>query len=350
MEPIVSIICVCHNDIKWFKRFFQSVQDQTISNRLEIIMVDNASADGSPELLTKEIAAFPRSLLVQTGGDYGYGVGCNRGAANARGKYLFFVNPDIWFEPDCLQQLVHHAECSTATVFTLKELPYQGDLPAGGFFGHGQGAAGFDVFGCLVGPRPNEKLKQVFAVGSFYFIRKKLFDQLGGFDREFYLYNEEMDLSWRAHIAGEMVESIPSARLHHASICPATPRPARTNVDRRFYANRSQLLTILKNAQGLLLFTALTYTMLITVESVAGAVAGRQPAFIYWSLFKPVADCWRLRSYLRAQRKQINAYRKYGDWWFIRNFLRFDFSHWHDIKRFIKPIALLFMLSGHGQF
>ncbi|MEI8291478.1 MAG: glycosyltransferase family 2 protein [Verrucomicrobiota bacterium] len=337
MDPIVSIICVCHNDRKWFARFFQSVREQTIFDWLEIIMVDNVSADGSPELLTQELATCPQGQLVQTGGDYGYGVGCNRGAAKARGKYLFFVNPDIWFETDCLQQLVRQAERSTAAVFTLTELPYQNELPKGSIFGHGQGAAGFDIFGCLVGPRPDEKLKQPFAVGSFYFIRKKVFDQLGGFDSKFYLYNEEMDLSWRARIAGETVESIPHARLHHASICPAIPPPARTKADRRFFANRSQLLTILKNSQGLLLLTAFTYLVLITVEAMAGAIAARQPSFIYWSLLKPVADCWRLRFYLLDQRKQIKIYRKRGDWWFIRHFLRFGFSHWQDIKRFIKP-------------
>ena len=340
MEPIASIICVCHNDRKWFDRFFQSVREQTILDRLEIIIVDNISADGSVEILTKEIATCPHGQLVETGGDYGYGVGCNRGAAKAHGKYLFFVNPDIWFEPDCLQRLVEHSERSTANLFTLRELPYLGNDTLGGIWGHGQGAAGFDIFGCLVGPRPNEKLKQIFASGAFYFISKKLFNQLCGFDNEFYLYNEEMDLSWRALIAGESIESIPRARLHHASVAKSNP-PSQPNESRRFYANRSQLLTILKNAQGLMLFTCLTYLALIAAESVGGALTARRSSFIYWSLFKPVADCWRLRFYLLDQRKKIKIYRQRGDWWFIRHFLRFGFGHWNDIKRFIKSGRLV---------
>ena len=102
MEPTVSIICVCHDNRKWFERYFQSIHGQTILDRLEIIMVDNLSSDGSPEILIREVSAFPYGVFVQTGGDHGYGVGCNHGAARARGKYLFFVNPDIWFEADCL--------------------------------------------------------------------------------------------------------------------------------------------------------------------------------------------------------------------------------------------------------
>ena len=334
MEPIVSIICVCHDNRKWFERYFQSIHGQTILDRLEIIMVDNLSSDGSPEILIREVSAFPFGNFFQTGGDYGYGVGCNHGAARARGKYLFFVNPDIWFEANCLQQLVQHAENSTAKVFTLTELPYNGGPIKG--MAYGRGSAGFDIFGCLLGHRSNEKLEPVFAVGSFYFIRKDLFDKLGGFDSKFFLYNEELDLSWRALIAGETIESIPQARLHHASIGNVDSQP-QAKESRRFYANRSQFLSVLKNAQGLLLLTSLTYLLLITAEAVAGALAARRPSFIYWSLFKPVMDCWRLRFYLLDQRKQIKTYRKRGDWWFIRHFLRFGFRHWDDIRRFIKP-------------
>ena len=163
-----------------------------------------------------------------------------------------------------------------------------------------------------------------------------MFDKLGGFDREFFLYNEELDLSWRALIAGEIIESIPQARLHHASIGNVDLQP-HAKESRRFYANRSQFLSVLKNAQGLLLLTSLTYLLLITVEAIVGALAARRPSFIYWSLLRPVADCWRLRFYLLDQRKQIKAYRKRGDRWFICHFLRFGFQHWTDIKRFIKP-------------
>jgi GT2 family glycosyltransferase len=334
MEPIVSIICVCHDNKKWFERYFQSIREQTIFDRLEIVMVDNCSADGSPEILTGEMAAFPHGVLVQTGGDHGYGVGCNQGAAKARGKYLFFVNPDIWFEADCLSQLVNHAENSPAKIFTLTEYPYNGGAQKG--VAYSRGAAGFDIFGCLLPPHSNEKPEPIFAVGSFYFIRKDLFDSLAGFDNEFFLYNEELDLSWRALIAGETIESIPQARLHHASIGNVVSQP-QTKESRRFYANRSQLLSVLKNAQGLLLLMSLTFLVLIFAEAIAGALAARRLSFMHESLIRPVMDCWRLRFYLLDQRKQIKAYRKRGDWWFILHFLRFGFQHWTDIRRFFKP-------------
>jgi GT2 family glycosyltransferase len=334
MEPIVSIVCVCHDNRKWLERYFASLREQTILDRLEVIMVDNFSTDGSPEVLAREISTFTHGVLVQTGGDFGYGVGCNRGAAQARGKYLFFVNPDIWFEPDCLEQLVKHAENSTAKIFTLTEHPYDGGAQKG--VAYSRGAAGFDIFGCLLPPRSPEIPEPIFAVGSFYFIRKNLFDKLGGFDSQFFLYNEEMDLSWRALIAGETIESIPQARLHHASIGNAASQP-QTKESRRFYANRSQLLTVFKNAQGLLLLANLTFLALIAAEAIAGALAAHRFSFIYWSLLKPVKDCWRLRFYLLDQRKRIKAYRKRGDWWFIRRFLRFGFQHWTDIKRFMQP-------------
>ena len=53
-------------------------------------MVDNTSKDGSAEMCEKEMASWPGGVFLQTGGNYGFGGGSNRGAAGARGKYLFF--------------------------------------------------------------------------------------------------------------------------------------------------------------------------------------------------------------------------------------------------------------------
>src|SRR5260221_5236491 len=138
-----------------------------------------------------------------TGGNYVFGGGCNIGALAARGKYLFFLNPDVWFEPDCLEAFARHAEASTAKVFSAIELGYDNANFMPGT--HGQGAPGFDIFGCTTSPSPKENLDQLFAIGRLYFIRHDLFEKLGGFDEKFFMYGEEMDLSWRARIAGESI-------------------------------------------------------------------------------------------------------------------------------------------------
>jgi N-acetylglucosaminyl-diphospho-decaprenol L-rhamnosyltransferase len=277
--------------------------------------------------------SWPNGRFVPTGGNYGFGGGCNFGARVARGKYLFFLNPDVWFETNCLEALVQHAEASSAKVFSAVELGYDNQefMPGS----HGQGAPGFDIFGCTTAPSPKENLDQLFAIGSFYFIERNLFEKLGGFDDVFFVYGEEMDLSWRARIAGESIELVRAARVHHAA-SGCTDTTGRTNEFRRFHANRNQILMLLKNSNGPLLLLVFTQILLITVEAVAGALLSRSSSFIRMSLFKPIASCWQLRGYIREQRRKIRGYRQRGDWWITRRFFRFGFGHWGDIKRFLR--------------
>src|SRR5690606_20250037 len=128
------------------------------------------------------------------------------------------------------------------------------------------GGSGFDIFGCAIPLRkPNDQIiRRLFTVGTFCFIDREFFNRVGAFDDEFFLYCEATDLSWRSQIAGEPVMSIGSARLHHqgASAGDRTVEN-RTNDTRRFYANRNQLLTILKNAHGPLLLLFFTQLLLM---------------------------------------------------------------------------------------
>ena len=118
MEPIVTLVVVSYNCKQWFKRFFESIKEQTIFDRIEVLLVDNSSKDGSAELCEQEMKSWANGRFLATGGNYGFGGGCNFGARQARGKYLFFLNPDIWMETNCLEALVNHAEASSAKVFS----------------------------------------------------------------------------------------------------------------------------------------------------------------------------------------------------------------------------------------
>src|SRR6185437_807509 len=103
---LVSVVAVNYNGKEWLNRFFRSLRSQTIFDRTEVILVDNTSTDGSAEICRQEMDSWPNGVFLPTGGNYGFGGGNNRGAAAARGKYLLFVNPDVWLEPNCLAELV----------------------------------------------------------------------------------------------------------------------------------------------------------------------------------------------------------------------------------------------------
>jgi N-acetylglucosaminyl-diphospho-decaprenol L-rhamnosyltransferase len=330
-SSLVSVVVVNYNCKKWLDRFFPSLRAQTIFDRTEVIMVDNTSKDGSAEICEREMATWPNGVFVKTGGNYGFGGGSNRGAKIAHGKYLFFLNPDVWLEPNCLEELVRHAEDNGVKVAGPLVLDYDSDNV------QVMGASGFDLFGGMISTRPGENCDRLFAIGTFYFIERELLQKLGGFDEELFLYNEETDLSWRAWIAGEPIMLAPSAHIHHQGASSGERAVEnRTNETKRFYANRNQLLVIFKNAQCLLLVLALSQTMLIIVEAILGTFLARRFSFFHQALLKPMGDCWRLRRHVLEQRKQNHLIRRHGDWWILRHFFRFGFGRWTDVKRLFK--------------
>ncbi|MGH7954052.1 MAG: glycosyltransferase family 2 protein [Limisphaerales bacterium] len=327
--PTVSVIILNWNAAPWTPRCLESLREQTIFSQMEIIFADNASTDDSEKVTREFMMDLPNGHFVQNGGNFGYGGGCNRGVAVAQGKYLFFLNPDVWLESNCLEELVKYADETKSKITCPIVMDYDTHNV------QTQGEAGFDFFGCLISPGVGEKLDQPFTVATFFFIEQEFFQRIGWFDEIFFLYVEEMDLSWRAWIAGESIKLVRTARMHHAT-SGSTDQKGRTSEARRFYANRNQILTILKNARGPLLLLALNHIALITVEAMIGALLARKPSFIRWSLFEPLADCWRLRGYILSQRRFIRGFRQRGDWWIARRFFRFGFGHWMDIKRFLK--------------
>lgn len=329
--PLVSVVAVNYNCKNWLDRFFRSLRAQTIFDRVEVIIVDNTSSDGSAEICEREMASWPNGVFLQTGGNYGFGGGSNRGAKIARGKYLYFLNPDVWLEPDCLEELAGRAEETKSKIACALLLDYDsGNV-------QGEGMPGFDIFGCMTPPRVRERIVHPFAVCAFFFMERGLFEKLGGFDGEFFLYGEETDLSWRGWISGEPISLIRSARIHHQGASSGDRAVEnRTNESKRFYANRNQLLGLLKNARCLLLVLALNQLALIAVEAAVGALLARRFSFVRWSLFKPVAECWRLRGHILAEREKIHRFRKHGDLWILRRFFRFGFGRWIDVKRLFK--------------
>lgn len=331
-SPLVSLIVVNYNCKQWLARFFPSIKAQTLFERSETILVDNTSQDGSDVLCEQELATWPNGtgIMLRTGANYGFGGGCNRGAAVAKGKYLLFLNPDLWLEPNCLEELVRSAEELKVKIGCPRVLDYESDTI------QTEGADGFDLCGGAV-TASRWKGQERFAVGTFFFVEREFFEKLGGFDDHFFIFGEEVDLSWRAWIAGEKVTMLPKARLHHqGASTTSSATGVRTNETKRFYASRNQLLTLLKDAQHVLLLLAVTQVLLLTAEAIVGSLFARRLSFARWALFKPLGECWRLRREIRAERRRIKTFRQRGDWWMLRRFFKFRFGRWNDVKRLLK--------------
>jgi GT2 family glycosyltransferase len=332
-SPALSVVILNYNGTRWIKRCLESIASQTVFSQLEVIVVDNCSDDGSDELAASMLAGWENGSFIQNGANLGFCEGNNRGARSARGKYFFFLNNDTWLEPDCLEKLLdganrHHPGAATPLVLNYEDSSVQ--LVFG---------VTYDVFGLPAFAQREPEYCEIFMPpGCSYLIEAELFRAVGGFDKEIFLYADELDLSWRVWISGRSCAAIQSARLHHRWAANVNPKGGektlefRTSDSKRYYANRNNLLVLLKNAQHILLLLVPLQVLLFGLEALAGLILLRRWSFAKRSFFDAVADCWRLRSHIAAERRRIRTFRKRGDWSMLR-FLGWRFNRWDELQR-----------------
>ncbi len=331
-ELMVTVIIVNYNAHGWMQRCFSSLAAQTIARQVQIIVVDNISTDNSDKLAQELMVGLPNSLFIQMGENAGFGRACNRAVQDAKGKYLFLLNPDVWLEPDCLERLVASAERNQCAVVGPLVLNYDDDSF------QSSGNSGFDLCGMFITLRPGVVPKELFCANGFYFIRTDVFIAVGGEDESFFLYAEEVDLSWRVWIAGHRIILEPLARLHHRGSASVNPKGGtkmvelRTSDSKRFYANRNHLICLLKNCGHILLLTLVPSLLLLFLEGLVGAVLARRWSFFKNTCWAVLVSCWRLRGHVRAQRRQVQSYRQRSDFWMLR-FFSFRLNRWDELEK-----------------
>lgn len=331
--PAVSVIILNYNGLNWLERCLRSIQSQTLIHNVEIILADNASTDTSDKLAELLVKTLSNAHFLQHGQNLGYCEGNNRAVGLARGRYLLFLNNDTWLENDSLESLVSQtarlgAGASTPLVLNYGDQSFQS-----------MGAFGFDIFGL---PSTRKRCAQPCEVlmpeGCAYFIERDLFRALGGFDSEFFMFSDELDLSWRVWISGRKAVAIPSSRIHHRGAAQVNPKGGgdvlefRTSDTKRFYANRNGLLVILINAQNVLLLLAVFQVFLLLAEALVSLVLVRRWSYVQRAYLGALADCWRLRKHILKRREQVRRLRQVGDWKMLR-FLRLRFNRWDEIVR-----------------
>jgi hypothetical protein len=294
------------------------------------------STDDSVAVARKWFADFPDACIVRNSENLGFCEGNNSGARPAKGRWLLFLNNDTRLEADCMEKLVAGTEKLGAVASTPLVLNYPDDSYQDfGFYG-------FDIFGL---PSPSAMAtgtREIFiAGGCSYLIRADVFNRLGMFDAEYFIYSDDADLSWRVWIAGHKVAGIFEAKLHHRGAAGVNPSGGittvefRTNDRKRFLTNRNCLLTLLKNGRHILLLPVIPLVALLFVESLVGSLLLRRWSFARASFWSVLRDCWRLRGHISRQRKLVATFRKHSDFWMLR-FFKLRLNRWDEVKRTIK--------------
>ncbi len=180
----------------------------------EVVVVDNASGDGSAEVLT---ARFPDARVLALQENTGFAGGCNHGAAQATGQYLAFLNNDARPDPAWLRAAVDalHADTSVACVAS-KVLDWEGTTvdfvdAALSFYGHG-----FKLHvGAPEGSIPDRAGDVLFASGAAMVMPTDVFERVGGFDPRYFMFFEDVDLGWRLWLLGYRVRYVPESLVYH---------------------------------------------------------------------------------------------------------------------------------------
>ena len=232
----VSAVIVNYNAREYLAPCVESLRAAGVA---EVIVADNDSRDGSAQALA---AADPEATWLPTGGNFGFGGGANRGAAQASGHYLLICNPDITVEPGAVRALVDAMEKDRrlaivgpailnpdGTVYpSPRVFPRLRDAAGHAFLGMARPRNRWTVrYRMLDFDRTSSSNDVDWVSGSCFLVRREAWDALGGFDEGYFMYAEDTDLCWRAHRAGWRVGFEPAARVVHVQGASTSKTPYR---------------------------------------------------------------------------------------------------------------------------
>lgn len=205
-----SVIIVTHDSLGDIEPCLEALGRMERSPAFEVVVVDNGSKDGTPELVERR---FPHVRVVRQA-NRGFGAGNNRGAKEGRGGVLVFLNPDTVPEPGFLAELVAAVGPRRWATAQLVLLADPGRVNTWGNRLH---FTGYSFVNGYRGPRlpPGQPVAVPGLSGAAFAVRRRDYEELGGFDEDFFLYMEDTELSWRLRRAGMEVVLVPGAVATH---------------------------------------------------------------------------------------------------------------------------------------
>jgi len=205
-NPLVSIIIVNLNGKKNLEQCLKSLMEISYKN-FEIILVDNNSIDDSIEFVKN---TYPSMMIIKLEKNRGFAEPNNIGARNSKGEFLLFLNNDTKVTTNFITELVKIAKQDPKIAICQSMLlKPNGNVDSSGDY--------IDSIGVSFSSKEKiENVKEILsAKGASMLIRKKVFDELGGFDEKFFASFEDVDLGWRAWIKGYKVLVVPKSIVYH---------------------------------------------------------------------------------------------------------------------------------------
>jgi hypothetical protein len=244
-SPDLSIIIVIWNGKQYARECLDSLRNYQDDPTVEIIVVDNASSDGTPALVRQ---GFPWVRLIENSANLGFAKANNIGMVASTGKYVCLVNSDVRVPPDCLPRMQAYMEANPAVGMLGPQM-----LCLDGSIGRSylrfptlwRGIC--DAFALRRIFRSSETLNGIEMTdfnnsetaevdvlnGWFLMVQRKALEQVGLLDEQFFMYGEDIDWSYRFHKAGwKRVYFSGASAFHHGGASSAVA-PTRFYIEMR---------------------------------------------------------------------------------------------------------------------
>lgn len=284
----LSIIIVNYNVKEFLQNLLHSIEKASQHLTKEIIIVDNASDDGSVEFIQEK---FPQVRLIINNKNLGFGKANNIGLKEAKGNFILLINPDTLVAEDTFDKMINFfknqpqvglAGCKILNPDGTLQLACRRSFP-------GPWTSFTKVTG-LSALFPKSKIfakynltyldeNQTYEVdaisGSFMMMRKEVYEMIGGFDEQFFMYGEDLDFCYRVQKSGYKVFYVHSTQIIHYK----GESTKRSSLDETKMFYQAMHLFVKKHLSSSFIVEAILRSAIV-VRSILAFIAVRKLIFI----------------------------------------------------------------------
>jgi GT2 family glycosyltransferase len=281
--PVVAVV-VANEPGDWFEEALVALGNQDYPNQSVLVM----DAGGDADSARRVASILPDAYLRRVPTRPGFAAAANDVLQTVQGaSFLVFCHDDVAMEPDAIRLMVEEALRSNAGIVAPKvvEWDHPDRLLEVGLVVDKTGACASVVDRGELDQEQHDAVKDVFAVSSTcLLVRSDLFNELGGFDPEMGDHGADVDLCWRAQVAGARVLVAPQARVRHHN---GSDRHPEESLDKDGVQSRHHLRTMFKSYSLLTLLRVVPQAMVVTlVEAVVALFARR------WGEARQLGSAW----------------------------------------------------------
>lgn len=280
--PKVFVLILSYNGVKWLKECLPTVMAMDYPN-YETVVIDNGSSDNTQEFLREQ---FPQAQVVTLQPNRGYAGGFDAGleyAAQRGADYFLIMNNDTEIHPHALTALVETAQSQDRAGFVTGKVYFHDRRNV--FQSVGKKEDPITWVGAHIGYEEadtgqyDQVAERVFVDDIYTLVSRPMYEEIGGYDLQFYLHCEEFDWQLRAKKAGWKIYYTPDAKLwHHGSVTTGGIGSPMNN----FFLERSRLIAIAKHGNLTRLIRYLLWSSAQSLFRLAGSLVRWNP-----SAFKP---------------------------------------------------------------